>query len=295
MIEPAMTDQPAKSPWIIQPTRESFQQDVVERSREVPVVIDFWAEWCQPCRMLAPLLEKLADEYQGKFVLAKVETEKLPEIASAFGVQSIPAVFAVRNGELIDTFVGLLPEHQLRAFIGRILPSAAETLLAEAKSLAETNPTEAEAKYRQVIELSPNASEAQIGLAGLLLSQNRAADARLILDELEKRGYLEPEAETLKAKLHVLQHGQQAGDIDPLRRAVEANPSDLEQKFKLGEALAGAAKYEEALQTFLELIKQDRKRFSERGRQAMVDIFHLLPADSEITSKFRRQLSMVMY
>jgi putative thioredoxin len=245
--------------------------------------------------LLAPLLEKLADEYQGKFILAKVETEKLPEIASAFGVQSIPAVYAIRNGELIDAFVGLLPDHQLRAFIERILPTPVEMLLKEARSLAEANPAEAEAKFRQVIGQAPNLSEASIGLAELLLTQHRADDAQSIVAELEKRGYLEPEAEKLKARLHLLRHGEQAGDIEALRRAVQDNPSDLEQKFKLGEALAGAAQYEEALTTFLELIKQDRKKFLERGRQAMVDIFQILSADSELTAKYRRQLSMLLY
>jgi putative thioredoxin len=290
-----MNEQVSKSPWVIQPTRESFQQDVVERSRDVPVVIDFWAEWCQPCKLLAPLLEKLADEYQGKFILAKVETEKLPEIASAFGVQSIPAVYALRNGELIDAFVGLLPDHQLRAFIERILPSPVETLLKEARSLAESNPAEAEAKFRQVMEQAPNLSEAAIGLAELLFAQNRAAEAQSIVDALEKRGYLEPEAEKLKARLHLQEHGEQAGDLDQLRRSVHDNPGDLEQKFKLAEALAGAGQYDEALQTLVELIKQDRKKFLERGRQAMVDIFQILPADSELTTKYRRQLSMLLY
>jgi putative thioredoxin len=245
--------------------------------------------------LLAPLLEKLADEYQGKFVLAKVETEKLPEIAAGFGVQSIPAVYAVRNGKIIDAFVGLLPEHQLRAFIDRVLPSQAETLLAEGKQLIDTDPAAAESKLRQAIELSPNLSEAKIAFAELLLTQNRAAEARSIIEKLEQRGFLEPEAEKVKAKLHLVEHGNQAGSVEELRRSVADRPADLESRFKLGEALAAAGQYEEALQTFLDVIKQDRTTFVERGRQAMVDLFHLLPADSEVTSKYRRQLSMLLY
>jgi putative thioredoxin len=290
-----MADAAAKSPWIIEPTRESFQADVVERSREVPIVIDFWATWCQPCRLLAPLLEKLADEFQGKFILAKVETEKLPEIASAFGVQSIPAVYAIRNGELLDAFVGLLPEHQLRAFVERILPSPAEELLAEALALAKDNPAEGEAKLREAIGLDPKLSTAQIALAEVLLTQGRASEAQQIVDELEQRGYLEPEAEKLKAQLNLQAHGQQAGNVDELRKVVAASPDDSETKFKLAEALAAAGQYEEALQTFIELIKRDPTAFRERGRQAMVDIFQLLPGDSELTSTYRRQLSMLLY
>src|SRR6185295_9419634 len=98
------------SPWILEATEANFQQEAVERSRELPVVIDFWAEWCQPCRMLAPLLEKLAVEYGGRFLLVKAETENLPNIAAGFGVESIPAVYALRDGQLVDYFVGVLPE-----------------------------------------------------------------------------------------------------------------------------------------------------------------------------------------
>ena len=122
------------SPWIIEADDATFQSDVAERSRELPVVVDFWAEWCQPCRMLSPILEKLAREFDGKFLLAKIETEKAPKIATAFGVQSIPAVYGLRDGQLVDFFAGLLPEVQIRSWIERLLPSPAEELVAEGRA-----------------------------------------------------------------------------------------------------------------------------------------------------------------
>ncbi len=281
--------------WILEAEPATFQQDVVERSRTLTIVVDFYAEWCQPCKALGPVLEKLAKEFDGKFLLAKVDTEKLPEIAAGFGVQSIPAVYALRNGEIIDFFVGALPEPQLRSWLARILPSEAEEFVAAAGALADTDSTAAEAKYRQAIALDANLATAKIGLANLLLKLNKIDDSREQIDELERRGYLEPEAERVKAALELRAHGKEAGNVDALRAAVAADPKNLDQKLKLAEALAAVAQYEEALQTALSLIQTDRKRFGEPARKLMVDVFQILPGDSELVSTYRRQLSMALY
>jgi len=116
----------AQSPHVVEATVERFEADVFERSRQTPVVLDFWAAWCQPCRLLAPLLEKLADEYAGRFVLVKADTDQLPQQALAFRVEGIPAVYALRNGKVIDSFTGLLTESQLRQWLAAIIPSSAE-------------------------------------------------------------------------------------------------------------------------------------------------------------------------
>src|SRR5215212_11195850 len=116
--------------FIVETTRETFERDVIGRSSEQPVVVDFWAEWCRPCRMLGPVLERLAEEYGGKFVLVKANTEQVPELASGFGVRSIPAVFGLRDGKIRDSFVGVLPESAIRAFLGRLLPTPAEVATA---------------------------------------------------------------------------------------------------------------------------------------------------------------------
>jgi putative thioredoxin len=290
-----MPDAPNKSPWIVDARPETFQQEVVERSRELPVVIDFWATWCQPCRMLGPILEKLADEYQGRFLLVKAETEKLPDIAAAFGVQSIPAVYALRHGELLDYFVGLLSEAQIREWLNRLLPTPAEELLSEAAKLEATDAGAAEARYREAARLAPNLAAAKIGLAGLLLKQNRVDEAAAVVEELESRGFLEPEAERLKSQVDLRVQGSEVGNLDACRAAAAAQPEDLDLKFKLAEALASAGQYEEALQLALSLVQADRKRFGERARKIMVDIFHLLPGDSELASRYRRQLSTALY
>ncbi|MBI5761007.1 MAG: thioredoxin, partial [Planctomycetales bacterium] len=194
---------PAESPWIIDVTEENFDAAVVQRSNDVPVVVDFWATWCAPCRQLGPILEKLATEGAGAFLLAKVDVDQQPGIAQHFGVSSIPHVFAIHAGQLVNQFTGALPESQIREWLQTLQPSATEKLLAEAKALEQTDPTAAEAKLREALELAPERSdEIQLRLARLMLAQHRLTESRDIITSLEeRRGYLEPEAEQIKAEL----------------------------------------------------------------------------------------------
>src|SRR5207253_2159118 len=150
---------------------DTFQQEVVQKSNEIPIVIDFWAPWCGPCRQLAPILESLADEMAGKFILAKINTDEEPEIAQAFRVESLPTVYAFIQGQPVDQFVGLLTAEQAREWITRLLPSPAQLLAQEAMALAETDPKAAELKYRQALELVPTEDSLKICLASVILKQ----------------------------------------------------------------------------------------------------------------------------
>lgn len=290
-----MSNTTENSAWIVDADEATFQQAAVERSRDVLVVVDFWAPWCQPCRLLGPDLEKLAQDSAGKFLLVKVDIDKSPNIAASFCVQSIPAVYAMRDGQLLDFFVGLRPAEQIRAWIDRMLPTPAEQLVAEARQLEATDPKAAEAKYREAARLDPNLATAEIGLAGLALAQGRTDDARAILDELEKRGFLEPEAEKLKAQLHLACSSGSPADLDAVRSAASANPKDMAGRLKLAEALAAQSEYEEALQTALAIVESGRKEFVEPARKLMVDVFRLLSDDSPLVTEYRRRLSTALY
>ncbi len=290
-----MSETSETSPWILDADEATFQQQVVERSREILAVIDFWAEWCQPCRMLGPILEKLAREYDGRFLLVKAETEKLPNIAAAFGVQSIPAVYALRDGNLLDFFVGVRDERQLRPWIDRLLPSPAETLVNEARALAARDAKQAEAKFREAATLDPNLASAQIGLAELLLNQGRPDKTAAILAELEKRGFLEDEAEKLKARLHVISGQQAPHDLEALRSKVAADAKNLAARLELAEALAASGEHKEALATALAVVETHDKQYKDRARELMVDLFRLLPEDSPLVSEYRRRLSTALY
>ena len=282
------------SPTTIEATPETFERDAIERSREVPVLVDFWAEWCAPCRQLGPVLEKLAGEYEGKFVLVKADTEALPDVATSFGVRSIPAVFALKDGQVVDGFVGAQPESVIRAFIDRLMPTPAEALVAEAAKLESTDPEAAGSRYREAIALAPDDPRTRIKLGRFLLAQGRIEEARALIVELERRGYLEPDAERLKAELTL--HGQHLGaeGIEAARASLAAHPEDLGRQFELAEALAAAGEYPEALDLCLDLVERDRKGEGERARKTMIAIFQVLPADSELINEYRRRLSFVL-
>lgn len=283
------------SPFVIEVNDASFEQEVLERSKTVPVVVDFWAEWCAPCRMLGPQLEQLAEEHGGRFVLAKADTEQTPQAATQFGVQSIPAVYGLRDGKVIDAFVGVLPEPELKAWLEKILPSVAEELVQQARHLIDSDPAAAEAKFREALEADPRSAEAEIGLAELLTSTGRSDEAAALIEQLEERGFLEPEAEKVKATLELRDKAAEAGDVDDCRAAVKANPDDGEARLNLAKALAGQEEYEEALQIGLDLVERDRARFGDSARELMVEIFRQLPDDSELTHTYRRKLSTALY
>jgi len=283
------------NPYIVETTEATFEQDVIERSKEVPVVVDFWAAWCQPCRLLGPILEGLAREFKGAFVLVKADTEAVPNIAAAFRVQSIPAVFAIKEGRAVDSFLGLLPESAIRAWLERLMPTPAEQKIAEARQVEATDPAAAERLYRAALELVPNDPAAKMSLARFLLGQNRLEEAQALIANLERRGFLEPEAEKLKAELNVQLGARDAGDVAPARADAAAHPDDLGLRFKLAEAQAAAGQIKEALELSLSVVEEGPKELRESARKLMISLFQLLPDEDELASEYRRKLSAALY
>lgn len=279
---------------VIEATSETFVREVIERSSTVPVVVDFWAPWCGPCRMLSPVLEKLAGEYAGEFVLAKVDIDQNPDVAGQFGVRSIPAVFGVRDGAVADAFVGVKPESVIRIWIDRLLPTEVELLADAARRLESSDPRAAEAKYGQALALQIDLPQAQIGLARIALADRQIEDAAARLAALERRGFLEPDAERLKAELILKTQAEGAGSVESARAALAPHPDDLKLKFALAEALAAADQYTKALSLCLDLVERDRNGVGEQARQTMVAIFRLLPPGDELVTEYQRQLSLVL-
>jgi len=283
------------SDWIVSTTDASFAEDVIERSKTLLIVVDFWAEWCQPCRMLTPLLEKLAEESQGAFLLVKANTEENPAAANEFGVQSIPTVFGLRDGKIVDAFMGVLPEDQIRDWLKRVLPSEVEELLARAESLINEDVDAAESLLVRAMELDPRDVRARVELLQLLLQENRLEECTNLLEELEARGFLEPEAERVKAALNLQLQGGQAASLEACREAVANNPDDPTTLLKLAEVLAAGGDYEESLQIALQVVQLATDDLRDSGRQLMLDVFRLLPDDSELTREYRRKLSMALF
>lgn len=279
-----------ESPWITSTTDATFERDVLQTSHERPVVLDFWASWCQPCLLLKPVLEKLAIEHEGRFQLVKADTEHNQSAAAQFNVSGIPAVFAIAGGELVDEFSGLLPEPQLRTWLERVL-LAGEVVAVQ--KLETTDPAAAEAKYRDLIEKLPREAMLQIGLARALLAQNRLEDAQAVITQLEARGFLEPEAQQLKAQLELA--GMRGGNLADLEAQARSEPQNLEAQLALAQALAGAGQHEAALDRALAIVQAQKTGAGEQAKQLMLDIFRILPSDSDLTGVYRRKLSSALY
>ena len=243
-------------------TTANFEREVLEASKTLPVMVDFWAPWCAPCRALAPVLEKLAREYAGRLKLVKVNIDENPELASAFGIRSIPAVFGFRDGRAEAQFLGALPEGQVRAFIEKLLPSASELALERAeRAFAEGRFEEAEqelAKVKPDPEWDARVDALRQGLAYARASRDGPAEAELA------------------ARL-------------------AANPADHEARLALAARHAAARRYREALDQLLEIVRRERDWREGEARRQMLAIFNLAAEDAALVSEYRRKLAAALY
>lgn len=281
---------------IINTTMESFRDDVIQQSTIRPVVVDFWAEWCAPCRQLMPVLEKLVNEFKGAFCLVKVNVDQCPEIAGAFGVQSIPFVVAMVDGQPVSQFGGVQPEAQLRTWLQSFIPSPAEEafVLGQQKE-AEAQLDDAEVAYRKASELEPKTAEYRIAHARILLALNRDQECREIIDELNTRGYLEPDAQALVEQLELRSQVDDSGGVTEARRALDAAPNDLTLKLKLAEAYGADSRFEEACELCLEIVRADRGGVGTQAKEVMVGLLGVMGTKSKLASDYRRKLATAFY
>ncbi|WP_296652380.1 thioredoxin [Paraburkholderia sp.] len=278
-------------------TLATFEKDVIEASTLAPVLIDFWAPWCGPCKTLGPMLEKLEAEYAGKWKLAKVNVDENQELATHFQVRSIPHVVAFVDGQPVDQFIGVLPEGQLRQFIDGLIPDAAEAeRRAAQEALAQGRRDEAYEALQAALAYDPGHDEARMDLIELLLADNRGDEARVEVDLLSPKTTqgIDPRFNAIKTRLDALDAALDLPPTDALEAQVAAHPADLEARFDLASALIARHKFAGALEQLLEIVKRDRTFRDDIGRKTMLSVFDLAAHQPQLVSEWRRKLSAVL-
>jgi putative thioredoxin len=266
---------------------EQFGQAVLQRSHEIPVIVDFWAQWCGPCKTLGPLLEKVAGELEVELV--KVDVDSNQQLAQQYGVQGIPNVIGFRDGQPVSRFTGAVPEAAVRRWVAALLPSPADLAVDEARdAVLDGEEGRAEELYRNALETDPNHVEAGTGLASLLIARGETAEALIVLGKLAPT----PEVERLQAAARV--STSKGSDVSEFEAALELDPSDDTARLSLGNALAARGEYEPALDHLLSLVAA-RAANSDAARAAMLDVFGVLGGDHPLTLEYRRRLASALY
>jgi len=287
MINTAMIDAVT-----IDASEADFQQSVIEESKKRLVLVDFWAPWCGPCRSLTPVIEKLAQEYAGRFLLARVNSDENQSLAGQFGVRSIPNVKAFSDGKMVDEFAGAVPEGTVRQFIERLLPSPAEEQRHTAmQAYASGNADTALASLEAAQSLEPNNDNVRLDRAEILIDLGRSEDAEALFDELAPLAKMDSRVEHLRALLTFSDTGQAGVSTDQLEARVSQNSTDLDSRLALAKQYVAAKQFEPALNHLLEIIQTDRQFGEDAGRKTMLAVFELLGNEHQLTRQYRRLLA----
>jgi len=290
---------PDRAEWIVDADATTFERAVLARSLELPVLLDFWATWCGPCKTLGPALEKRAREGKGRFLLAKIDIDRSPELAQAFRVQAVPTVLAIVQGRLVDGFQGALPDAELDAFLDRVAPlgsaapSRTQALVERARELAAGGRIEqAIGHLRELLRETPDDGRARLALAELLIDAKRPQEARLVLEKLAADETLADERKAVQAKLDF---AAAAGDLADLEAKARANPADLGARIQLGKALVAAKQYARGLEQLLDVVRSDAGALRDEAKKTMLEVFSMLGLEDKVANEYRFKLSLELF
>ncbi len=282
-------------PHVFDATTDTFEADVLQKSLQVPVLVDFWATWCGPCKTLTPILEKLAAEYNGAFVLAKVDVDQEQQIAAAFQIRSVPTVFLVQNGQIVDGFPGAMPEGQLREFLTQhgVVPGEAAPEEAPAAPVA-LDPQAEVARLREAIAAEPDKDEYKLDLALALLRVGEAEEAGRLLDALPANLATDDRAVRGRARLGFANALKDAPAREALEQALASDPNDLRARHLLGVRLLVEGQDEAALAQFIELLRLDRNYSEGLPKKTLIDAFRVIE-DEDLVGQYRRKMSALLF
>lgn len=281
---------------MIDATLSSFERDVIEASMEVPVLVDFWAPWCAPCKSLGPLLERLEREYGGRFRLVNVNSDTNPELVTSFNLQSIPYSVAFVDGNAVAQFVGAQPEAFVRAFLDRLIPNPSEIEHRAAReALAKGQAELAESYLKNAIALNPSNDGARLDMAALLLDRGEVPAARTHFDSLSAHGRELSTYATVSSRLEASELAQALPPAETLKRRIRVNPDDLEARMELAELHISRGEYPPALDALLEVVRRDRKFREDSARLKMLAVFEMAAAHPDLVTDYRSKLSSLLF
>ena len=281
-------------------TTQTFMSDVIEASRTTPVLVDFWAPWCGPCKQLTPVLEKVVNDARGAVILAKMNIDDHPEVASQLGIQSIPAVIAFKNGQPLDGFMGAQTESQIKAFIERVAgpvgPSDVEKLLEEAEAArAADDMARAAELYGAALAMDPEAVKAIGGLAQCYVALGVLDKAREVLAMAPAEKADDPAIAAARAAIELAEQAESLGDLAELEARIATDPNDYQARFDLAVALGSGAKKEEAVDHLIEIVRRDREWDEDGARKQLLQFFEAWGHKDPATTYGRRKLSAVLF
>jgi putative thioredoxin len=281
-------------------TTQTFMKDVIEESKRQPVLVDFWAEWCGPCKQLTPVLEKVVKAAKGKVKLAKMDIDKHPSIPGQLGIQSIPAVFAFVNGQPVDGFLGALPESQVMAFIERVTKDRIggeekDLLKAADAALVEGNAAGAAEIYAQLLAEDAGNVHALAGLARCYVETGALDQAKQTLAMVPEAKRNDAAVAAARAALELAEQAKSLGPLVELEQKVVANPLDHQARFDLAVALNGKGRRQEAVDHLIEIVRRDRKWNDDGARKQLVQFFEAWGPTDEATVAGRKRLSSILF
>ena len=305
IIDPNAAPAGAPADLIKDATAQTFMADVIDASQQVPVIVDFWATWCGPCKQLGPILEKAVTEARGAVKLVKVDIDQNPQIAQQLRIQSIPAVFAFFQGRPVDAFQGAVPESQVKAFIDKLVQlsggagqeeSPVAEALENANGLVEAGQHAAAAQlYGQILQHEATNTEARAGLAQALLAADDLDGAKAALADITDEQRKDAAIAAALSAIALAEQAADAGDTAALRAAVEADPANHQARLDLAVGLYAAHQREEAVDALLEIIRRDRKWNDEAARKQLLQFFEAMGPTDPITLAGRRKLSSLLF